>query len=199
MNLFESYIRDMQHTLAQLPVATIEQCVDVLHRARLEDRQVFVIGNGGSASTASHMACDLGKNTAMPGHPRFRVLALTDNMATFSALGNDLGYENVFAEQLANFVRKGDVLVAISTSGNSENVVRAVEMANSVGAVTIGFCGYGGGKLAALADIPLVVNNQCIEQVEDIHLILEHMLTMALRQAVQADLQAQQAQMSTIG
>jgi D-sedoheptulose 7-phosphate isomerase len=187
MSLFESYVAEMQETLGALPLAALEACVDALHRARVEDRQVFVVGNGGSASTASHMACDLGKNTVMPGLPRFRVMALTDNMATFSALANDVGYDNVFAEQLANFVRREDILVAISTSGNSANVIRAVELANRVGATTIGFSGYDGGKLAAMADIPIVVPNHCVEQIEDIHLILEHMLTVALRKAIEAD------------
>lgn len=184
MKLYQQYAQGIQTTLDSLPWTAIDHMVDTLHRARLTDQQVFVIGNGGSASTASHMACDLGKNTAIPGHPRFRVMALTDNVATFSALANDCGYENVFAEQLSNFVRQQDVLIAISTSGNSENVLRAVQLANAKGATTIGWCGYDGGQLAQIVDIPVVVVSQSIEQIEDIHLILEHMTTVALLHAI---------------
>lgn len=188
MELYQQYVQEVQATLNTLPWVSIKRMVDTLHRARLTDQQVFVVGNGGSASTASHMACDLGKNTAMPGHARFRVMALTDNMATFSALANDYGYENVFVEQLTNFVRKGDILVAISTSGNSQNVLHAVKLANDRGAITIGWTGFDGGKLVQMVDIPIVVDSQSIEQIEDIHLILEHMTTVALRRAIEEDI-----------
>ncbi|MCC6456174.1 MAG: SIS domain-containing protein [Caldilineaceae bacterium] len=172
-------------SLDLMPWQEIGRMVQILHRARLESRQIFVIGNGGSASTASHMACDLNKNTILPGVPRFKVIALTDNMATLSAYANDLGYENIFAEQLANYGESGDILVAISTSGNSPNVLRAVERAHELGIFTIGWTGYAGGKLAGLVELPLIVPNDCVEQIEDIHMILEHMVTVALRKAAQ--------------
>ncbi len=190
MELYQQYIQELQTALDQLPWVAIKHMVDVLHRARLANRQVFIVGNGGSASTASHMACDLGKNTAMPGWPRFRVMALTDNMATFSALANDYGYENVFAEQLRNFLRPRDVLIAISTSGNSENVLQAVKLANERDAVTIGWTGNEGGRLAPMVDISIAVRGRCIEQIEDIHLILEHMATVALLRAIRTDIAA---------
>jgi D-sedoheptulose 7-phosphate isomerase len=148
---------------------------------------VIIMGNGGSAATASHMACDLGKNTVIPGRPRFRVMALTDSMALITAYANDLGYENVFAEQLTNLVRPGDIVVGISTSGNSPNVLRAIELARQAGAITIGWTGYDGGKLAQMVDVPVVVPNHCVEQLEDVHLMLEHMVTAALRQAIQME------------
>ncbi|MEJ2353501.1 MAG: SIS domain-containing protein, partial [Anaerolineales bacterium] len=124
------YISDLQLTLSRLPIDLIEQVISILHAARLSNRRVFVMGNGGSASTASHFACDLGKNTRRKGWPNFQVLGLTDNMAVFSALANDEGYENVFAQQLASFVQPDDVVIGISTSGNSANVVNAIKLAN---------------------------------------------------------------------
>jgi len=190
---YAEYVGGIKHTLDKMPWERVEQVLDVLDAARLAGRKVFVFGNGGSASTASHMACDLSKNTAMPGTPRLRTLALNDNMALFSALGNDLGYENVFAEQLATLVDAGDVVIAISASGNSPNVLKAIAVAQERGATTVGLSGYAGGKLARLVDYPIVAENDCIEQVEDIHLILEHMITTALRARMRAALDLQVA------
>ena len=181
MNYYEQYVIGVKRTLDCLPWESINQVVNLLHQARLDGRQVFVMGNGGSASTASHMACDLNKNTVAPGHPRFRVMALTDNMAFFSACANDFSYEDVFAEQLTNFVREGDIVVAISASGNSPNVLKAVKLAHSQKAITVGWSGYDGGKLARVVDLPVVVPSHSVEQIEDIHLMLEHMITAALR------------------
>jgi D-sedoheptulose 7-phosphate isomerase len=132
------------------------------------------------------MACDLGKNTVVPGAPRLRVLSLNDNMALFSALSNDYGYENVFAEQLDSLVNTGDVVVAISASGNSPNVLKAVDLANERGAITVGFTGYQGGKLAQCVHHSVIARNDCIEQVEDIHLMLEHIISIELSRAVRS-------------
>lgn len=183
---YAEYAAGLKRTLDTMSWERVEQVLDVIDAARLAGRQVFVFGNGGSATTATHMACDLSKNTAMPGTPRLRTIALNDNMALFSALGNDLGYENVFAEQLETLVNAGDVVIAISASGNSPNVLKAVAAAHAHGAITVGLSGYAGGKLAKLVDYPIVAENDCIEQVEDIHLILEHMMTSALRARMQA-------------
>ena len=185
---YAEYVAGIKRTLDTLPWARVDQVLDVLDAARLAGRKVFVFGNGGSASTASHMACDLGKNTAMDGTPRLRTLALNDNMALFSALANDLGYESVFAEQLATLVDAGDVVIAISASGNSPNVLNAIAVAAERGATTIGLSGYAGGMLASLVDYPIVAENDCMEQVEDIHLILEHMITTALRERMRTAL-----------
>ena len=187
MDQYRNYIRQVQRTLDDLPLEAIRDTVGLLHCARLTDKQVFIMGNGGSAATASHMACDLGKNTDMPGRPRFRVMALTDNMALFSAHANDCGYENVFVEQLASFVRRGDIVIGISTSGNSPNILKGIELACKIGAITIGWSGFDGGTLARMVDISVVVPSHCIEQIEDIHLIQEHLVTTILRQAIQAD------------
>jgi D-sedoheptulose 7-phosphate isomerase len=184
MTIFGQYVNQVKETLDRVPWSRVEQVVDILYAAWRHGRQVYVMGNGGSASTASHMACDLGKNTALPGTPRLRVMSLNDNMATFSAHSNDNGYEHVFAEQLANFLRAGDVVIAISASGNSPNVLNAVKYGREHGATTIGLSGYAGGALAQLVDLSVVVPSHNIEQIEDIHLMLEHMITVALRRAL---------------
>jgi len=181
MNFVNTYIDELKMTLDQLSEEVIEQVLDILHEARLDNRQVFILGNGGSASTASHFVCDLGKNTRVQGTPNFRVMGLTDNMALFSALANDEGYENVFSQQLGNHLQPGDVVIGISTSGNSPNVVNAIHFANTIGAQTIGFTGFTSGELGSMVDIDLHVPSHSIEQVEDIHLVLEHLITKALR------------------
>jgi D-sedoheptulose 7-phosphate isomerase len=125
--------------------------------------------------------CDLSKNTRKSHLPNYKVIGLTDNMAVLSALANDEGYENVFAQQLVSFVQPGDVVIAISASGNSPNVLKATELANQMGARTIGMTGFDGGKLARLSQINIHVPSNIIEHVEDIHLMLEHLITKALR------------------
>ena len=177
----EWYFAEMKTVLDQIDRDPIRQAISILHKARIEGRQIFIMGNGGSASTASHMVCDLAKNTRGPGWPHYKVIGLSDNIAILSAYGNDDGYENVFALQLANLINPGDIVVAISTSGNSPNVLRAVELANEHGATVIGMTGFGAGKLGPMVDVHLHVPSDCIEQVEDIHLMLEHLITKALR------------------
>lgn len=183
MELYRQYARDLNRTLDQMRWEDLDSTVGVIHTARLNGNHVFIMGNGGSASTALHMACDLGKNTDVPGLPRLRVMSLTDNMALFSAHANDNSYENVFAEQIRNFVRKGDVAIAISASGNSPNVLKGIDAAKELGATTIGWSGHDGGKLAGIVHIPVIVPSDCTEQIEDVHLVLEHIVTVALRDA----------------
>ena len=187
MDDIKSYVAELKATLDRLPWDRIKEAIHVLHYARINDKQVFILGNGGSAATASHFACDLGKGTILPERPRFRAIALTDNMPIFSAYANDCGYEHVFAEQLASLVRSGDVVIGISGSGNSANVLNAIKLARSMQAVTIGFTGFDGGKLKDLADICILVPSSCMEQVEDIHLMLEHLICTCLRKAVAVD------------
>ncbi|HMT21493.1 MAG TPA: SIS domain-containing protein [Promineifilum sp.] len=177
----EWYFNEMKSTFDRIDREPIREAIDVLHQARMDGRQIFIMGNGGSASTASHMVCDLAKNTRRSDWPHYKVIGLADNMAIFSAYGNDDGYDNVFRLQLANLLNPGDVVVAISTSGNSPNVLRAVELANERGATVIGMTGFGAGKLGGMVDVHLHVPSDCIEQVEDIHLMLEHLITKALR------------------
>ena len=186
MDQVRSYIEGLQKALDQLPEDRINQVIDLMHAARLERRQIFIMGNGGSASTASHFVCDLGKNTRNSTLPNFKVIGLTDNMAIFSALANDEGYESVFAQQLTSFVQPGDIVVGISASGKSPNVLRAIEVANQAGAITVGFTGFDGGQLAEMVQIHVHVPSNSIEHVEDIHLSLEHMISQALRERAYA-------------
>ena len=182
MDYVKPYFTTLQATLDRLATDPIDAVIRTLHEARQNGRKVFIMGNGGSASTASHFVCDLAKNTRHPDWPDYRVIGLTDNMALVTAFANDEGYENVFAQQLAMLVEADDVVIAISASGNSPNVLRAIELANSRSALTIGFTGFNAGKLGPLADLHVHVPSDCIEQVEDIHLILEHLITKALRE-----------------
>jgi D-sedoheptulose 7-phosphate isomerase len=184
---FKQYASEVKQTLDQLPWQEIQRVVEILRTAWLTNKQVFVMGNGGSAATASHMACDLAKNTVVAGMSRLRVMSLNDNMAHFSAYANDNGYDQVFAEQLSNYVNAGDVVIAISASGNSPNVLRAIERAQACGALTIGWSGYQGGTLAQIVDLPLVIPSDRIEQIEDIHLMFVHMVTVAMRQVMQEE------------
>ncbi|MCA9916325.1 MAG: SIS domain-containing protein [Anaerolineales bacterium] len=186
MSIVQNYFADLKNTIDLLEEAPIETAVSALHHARLNEKQIFVMGNGGSASTATHFVCDLNKNTRANWLPHFRLIGLTDNMAIFAAYANDEGYENVFVNQLANFLRPGDVVVGISASGNSENVLRAIEYANQTGDnTTIGLTGFSAGKLGQMVDIHMHVPSDNIEQVEDLHLVLAHLMTTALKEKVQ--------------
>lgn len=180
MKIVDIYLEDIKKSIDQIPVGCIDEIIDVLHNARVHHKHVFIMGNGGSASTASHFVCDLAKNTRKSGWPEFRVIGLTDNMAIFSAYANDEGYENVFVQQLRNLLNPGDVVIAISGSGNSANVIRAVEYANSRGAVTVGFSGMTGGKLKNMVKHGVYVENEHIDEVEDIHMMLEHIICRVL-------------------
>lgn len=181
-NPVDSYIIELQATMNQLPTAQIREVIELLVEARSDKHKIFIMGNGGSASTASHFVCDLAKNTRKPGLPNFRVIGLTDNMAILSALANDEGYENVFAQQLSSFVEPGDIVIGISASGNSSNVVNAIELGNMMGATTVGLTGFDGGRLRTLVDIDIHVPSNCIEHVEDIHLMLEHLICKAIKE-----------------
>jgi len=182
MQHIRGYLNELQDLIDRLPVEQIDRVIEVLREARRQRKQIFTMGNGGSASTASHFVCDLAKNTRLENYPPFRVIGLSDNIPAMLAYANDEGYENVFSQQLASLVEPGDVVIAISASGNSPNVLKAVEVARKAGATTIGFTGFDGGKLAGMVDINLLVPSHSIEQVEDLHLVLEHMITKNLRE-----------------
>ena len=142
------------------------------------------MGNGGSAMTASHFACDLNKGCSLGRDRRFKVICLNDSMSTILAYANDLSYEHVFFEQLKNFFMPGDVVIGISGSGNSPNVLRALEYANQQKGVTIGWCGFVGGRLGSLAKIPLVISSQDMQQIEDVHMIIAHAAMQRLAQSI---------------
>jgi D-sedoheptulose 7-phosphate isomerase len=171
------YFGRLKATIDAMPLDRIEAIGEILFQAYRHNKQVFIMGNGGSAATASHMACDLGKNTIGANKPRFRVLSLNDNMALLSALANDVGYDRVFAEQLVNLIRPGDVLIAISASGRSPNILEAMRYARERAATIIGLLGFDGGAAIALADEYIVVPADDYGLVEDMHMVLDHVVT----------------------
>ena len=187
MKQITTYISSLQGTINGLSVDSIARVVEILREARLTGRQIFIMGNGGSASTATHFVCDLAKNTRRTGLPHFRVIGLTDNMAIFSAYANDEGYEQVFEAQLDNLVNAGDIVIGISASGNSQNVLNAVSLAKRRNAVTVGFTGFDGGQLRGLVEVNVHVDSRVIEHVEDVHLMLEHMIVKTLKENVESE------------
>lgn len=182
----EEYLTGLKAVLDALPRDALCAIVDMLARAYEEGRQVLVIGNGGSAATASHMACDLQK-TILGTPPRrdvrrFRIIALTDSVPLLTAWGNDAGYDTVFAEQLKTVANEGDLLVVITASGNSPNILEAVRIARELGLHTIGLLGFGGGKVKDLLDRAVVVPSDHYGHVEDVHLVLNHLITAYFQQ-----------------
>lgn len=181
MSHWEQYFASEIKLLSTLPFDRLDALLALLERARAEGRRVFLFGNGGSASTASHFACDLGKGTVAPDCPRFKVIALNDSLPTFSAYANDMGYESVFAEPLISLSERGDLAVGFSVSGNSPNVLRAMEAARARGLHTAGLTGFDGGKLRQLVDVHINIPSTSFGIVEDIHLALTHALCERLK------------------
>ena len=177
-----SYLDRLLKTLDGMPVDDIARLSEMLYRAYSDGKQVFILGNGGSASTASHMAADLGKNTIGPNMRRFRIMSLNDNIPLLTALSNDLGYDNMFAEQLQNLIQPGDVLIVITGSGNSPNVLKAMEYAQSRSAQVAALLGFGGGKASKLSDLNVLIDSDDYGVVEDAHLIVNHILVEHFRQ-----------------
>ncbi|HYM11924.1 MAG TPA: SIS domain-containing protein [Bryobacterales bacterium] len=176
MNYPEQYRSKLQEAIGAIPLDKVEEAIGVLARARDEGRTIFVCGNGGSASTASHFACDLVKGASYGRRSRFRIQALTDSLPTITAYANDVGFDQVFVEQLKNFAAAGDVLLAISGSGNSPNVLHAVEYANSIGCHTIGLSGRDGGQLAPLVRLSIQVPVPHMGRIEEAHFTICHMI-----------------------
>jgi D-sedoheptulose 7-phosphate isomerase len=173
----EQYRNRLADALASIELGAVSQVIDALAEARRNDRHIFVCGNGGSASTASHFVCDMVKGASFNRESRFRIMALTDSLPTITAYSNDVSYDCVFVEQLKNFAGAGDVVMAISGSGNSPNVLKAVEYGNSIGCTTIGLTGRDGGKLGQLAKIQVHVPEPHMGRIEDGHMIVCHMIS----------------------
>ena len=182
--LAASYVETQSSLLSKLDLEAVDRAFQRLQRVRDEGATLFVAGNGGSAATASHWATDLGKTTKLSGRTPIRVMCLNDNTSWVTALANDEGYERVFAGQLENFAGRGDLLVVISASGNSPNLVRAVELAQQRQTTTIGFLGFDGGVLKGMVDDVVWVSTEqgAYGPVEDCHLTLCHILTSCLAQ-----------------
>lgn len=171
-----NYKTNLMATLDKIPLDRVETAITWINEARDAGRQIFVCGNGGSASTASHFACDMVKGASFNREKRFRIIALTDSLATLTAYSNDVSYDAVFVEQLKNFANPGDVFIGISGSGNSPNVLRAIEYANAAGLKTIAMTGRDGGGLGPLAQLNINVAEPHMGRIEDAHMIVSHMI-----------------------
>ena len=176
VNFPQTYKADLLKAIETVDLDKVNEAIRILDQARAGTRRIFVCGNGGSASTASHFVCDMVKGASFNRNQRFRIMALTDSLPTITAYSNDVGYECIFVEQLKNFAEPGDVLIAISGSGNSPNVLRAVEYANSTGCRTIALTGRDGGKLGPMAQLNIQVSNPHMGRIEDAHMIVMHMI-----------------------
>lgn len=179
--IIKEYLQSLTDVINRFPVDELEQIYSVINDAREMERTIFICGNGGSWATAAHMVSDYSKNTRQPGMKRLRMIGLGDNIPNVTAYANDEGYDRVFAEPLLSLMQPGDVLIAISGSGNSPNVLRAVEVAQKVGGTIVGLTGYQGGKLKPEVDHCLIIPSDSLEMIEDFHMIIDHILTLCLR------------------
>jgi D-sedoheptulose 7-phosphate isomerase len=180
------YLEQLKSLLDIFPHDQFEKIGRALLSAYDSEKNVFIMGNGGSGSTASHFACDINKGCCFNVEKKFKVICLNDNIPTMLAYANDLSYDKVFVEQLKNFLQPDDIVIGISGSGNSLNVLTAISYAKEKGAKTVGLTGFDGGKLAQIADIPLIANINDMQKVEDVHMIVVHMLMQYLCNALQS-------------
>ncbi len=186
MEPISQYFRELEQMVEAISLSDLQQVLGLLEDAYYNGHRIFIMGNGGSAATASHFALDLAKNTIMPSTPRVKAISLTDHVPLITAWSNDTAYEHIFAEQLASLVEPGDVVIGISTSGNSPNVINALTLAKRSRACTIGLLGARGGAIKDLVDAYVLAPGQNIEQEEDAHMILAHIITRHMREVVRS-------------
>lgn len=180
-SFYREYLEEFMAALKALDAGMLEEIMKQLELARQEGRQVFVIGNGGSAASSAHWVCDFGKGINFGESKRLRVFSLADNLAIQTALSNDIAYDEIFTEQLKNYLNPGDVIIGLSVSGNSENVVKALDYGKKHGATTVSIVGKARGRMTELADIPLVVESENYGIVEDIHMFIAHVISQYMR------------------
>lgn len=181
-----NYLSELEQMMREISLPHLERVLQLLERAYHDGHRLFIMGNGGSAATASHFALDLAKNTIMVGMPRLKAISLTDHVPLITAWSNDTAYEHIFAEQLANLVEPGDVAIGISASGNSPNVINALLFAKRAHAYTIGLLGAQGGRIKDLVDAYVLAPGKNIEEEEDAHMILAHIITRHMRAIVRS-------------
>lgn len=177
----KKYFTGLTDILSTIPYEDVEKMVKVIMSAGENGNTIFFCGNGGSASLASHLAADIGKNTVNDKKFRFKTMSLTDNISWLTALGNDLSYEDVFVEQLKNFAQNGDVLFVVSASGNSQNILKAIRWANANGLKTVGLLGFQGGEAKNLLDLNVLVPINHYGYVEGVHSEIHHCIVEALK------------------
>ena len=192
-DFIQNYLSEMKRTVDDISIEDVDRVVELLYDAWQKGHRVFVCGNGGSASTATHFTCDLSKTTIVKGKKRFKAHCLNDNIPLMSALINDEGFDNLFYEQLVSHFQQGDVLVCISVHGGagkdkaglwSQNLLKAMKYAQDMGGKTIGLSGFDGGPMKEIADACIVVPVDSTPQVESFHLALEHMICSCLREKI---------------
>lgn len=182
-----TYLDQVSNLVLQIPPDRIQRITSLLLQAYRSGNRVFVFGNGGGSATSAHFVCDLAKGTACPGKPRFKAISLAENMALVTAWANDTDYTNTFGEQLVNLVEPGDVVIGLSGSGMSPNVINAFRVAREAGAVTVLLSGFSGGEAARVAREALVVPSEDMQQIEDVHLILAHIIFRCVRQEIRRE------------
>ena len=187
VNPVDDYLIQLEGVIHAISREQIWAVVNVLMDAWRGGKHIFLFGNGGSAATASHMANDLNKFATVEGKPRFKAIALSDNVPLMTAWGNDTAYENIFVEQLLNFIEAGDVVIGISASGNSANVLKALSVGAQYGAITVGFTGDRGGKIKKIVDHCIFIPSGLIGQQEDGHMILDHVIVLTLKDLIEAE------------
>lgn len=186
MTFAEQYKNNLVQAIEMIEMPKVQQAIDMFAQARSQGRHIFVCGNGGSASSSSHFVCDMVKGASFNKSERFKIMSLTDQMPTITAYANDVSYDSVFVEQLRNFAQPGDLFMGISGSGNSPNVLRAIEYANSIGCETIALTGRDGGQLAPMAKLNIHVSVSHMGRIEDAHMIVCHMICYSFMEATQS-------------
>ena len=182
MNNLQGYYESVSDALLRIPQEPVNQIIATLKQARAEQRRIFIFGNGGSAANASHFVVDVIKSTVQSGQPRYKIICLNDNMPTVTAYSNDVSYDVIFSEPLGALAEPGDVAIAISGSGNSPNVLRAMNTAKDMQLTRIGLTGFAGGKLKCRCDVCVVVPSDSMQVIEDAHLVILHSVFLALCQ-----------------
>jgi D-sedoheptulose 7-phosphate isomerase len=194
-NYISGYLSEMRTVAENISIRDIDRVVELLFQAWQNGQQVFICGNGGSAGTATHFACDLAKTTIVDGKRRFKAICLNDNIPLISALVNDNGFDNLFYEQLKSLYQRGDVLICISVHGGSgqdkaglwsQNLLKAMKYVSDNSGRTIGLSGFDGGPMKEVADACIVIPVESTPQVESFHLAMEHLICSCLRQKIEA-------------
>ncbi len=182
-----TYLNQVSALALRIPSGNIEELVMIMLNAYENGKRIFVFGNGGGSATSSHFVCDLAKGTATPGKPRLKAVSLSDNVPLITAWANDTDYKNTFGEQLNNLVEDGDVVIGLSGSGMSPNVINAFRVANRAGAISVLLSGFNGGNALDIAEYSIVVPSEDMQQIEDIHLMLCHIVFRMLRDRIRGD------------
>ena len=182
-----TYFDQISVLVLKIPSKNIEKLVRIVFEAYKKGRRVFIFGNGGGSATSSHFVCDLAKGTVTTGKPRLKAVSLSDNIPLITAWANDTDYTNTFGEQLKNLVEEGDVVIGLSGSGMSPNVINAFRVANKAGAISVLLSGYNGGEAVHVADTSIIVPSEDMQHIEDIHLMLCHIVFRMVRKMIRGE------------